>query len=125
MFKGLRTVIFRVQSEDLEKAKLWYTQLLGKSPYFDQPFYVGFNVGGFELGLNPTKEKILLGNNVETYLGVSDITISLQTALKLEAKVVSNIQDVGENIRVATIHDPFGNILGLIENPNFKIEKNI
>ena len=124
MFKGLRTVIFRVQTEDLEKAKLWYTKFLGKSPYFDQPFYVGFNIGGFEFGLNPTKEKIVLGNNVETYLGVANITTSLQTALKLGAKVVSNIQDVGDDIRVATISDPLGNILGLIENPNFKIEKN-
>ncbi len=51
MFQGLRTVIYA--ASDLQKAKEWYTQALGKEPYFDQPFYVGFNVGGYELGLDP------------------------------------------------------------------------
>ena len=50
-FHGLRTVVYKVS--DLEKAKTWYTAALGVKPYFDQPFYVGFNIGGFELGLDP------------------------------------------------------------------------
>jgi catechol 2,3-dioxygenase-like lactoylglutathione lyase family enzyme len=49
MFQGLRTVIYHV--DNLEKAKAWYTEVLGIKPYFDQPFYVGFNVGGYELEL--------------------------------------------------------------------------
>ena len=51
MFQGLRTVIYGVG--DLVGAKAWYSAVLGFEPYFDQPFYVGFNVGGFELGLDP------------------------------------------------------------------------
>ena len=51
MFQGLRTVIYPVS--DLEKAKAWYGQVLKSRPMFDKPFYVGFNVGGFELGLDP------------------------------------------------------------------------
>ena len=47
MFEGLRTVIYFVS--DIHKAKAWYTELLGKEPYFDEPFYIGFNVGGYEL----------------------------------------------------------------------------
>jgi catechol 2,3-dioxygenase-like lactoylglutathione lyase family enzyme len=43
MFQGLRTAIYHV--DDLDKAKAWYSAVLGKQPYFDQPFYVGFNVG--------------------------------------------------------------------------------
>jgi catechol 2,3-dioxygenase-like lactoylglutathione lyase family enzyme len=54
MFLGLRTAIYRVG--DITKAKDWYTSVLGFGPYFDQPFYVGFNVGGFELGLQPTED---------------------------------------------------------------------
>ncbi len=123
MFQGLRTVIFKIKPENLEKAKLWYSKLLGKSPYFDQKFYVGFNVGGFELGLNPTDEHIVIGNNVETYLGVYNIQSSMKMCMELEASMVSDVQDVGENIKVATIRDPFGNILGLIENPNFRHEQ--
>jgi hypothetical protein len=51
MILGLRTVAYH--TPDLTAAKGWYTQVVGHGPYFDQPFYVGFNVGGFELGLVP------------------------------------------------------------------------
>jgi len=50
-FLGLRTAIY--YAPDLAKAKSWYSRILGLEPYFDQPFYVGFNVGGYELGLDP------------------------------------------------------------------------
>ena len=52
MLLGLRTAIY--PAPDLVAAKKWYSDLLGIDPYFDQPFYVGFVVGGFELGLLPT-----------------------------------------------------------------------
>ena len=123
MFQGLRTVIYLVKPKDLDKAKQWYTKLFKKAPYFDQPFYVGFNVGGFEFGLNPSEEKITLGTNVQAYWGVSNIESAMQECLKLEARKKSDIQNVGDDIKVATICDPFGNILGLIENPCFKIEQ--
>ena len=49
MFLGLRTAAYYVS--DIEKGRDWYSSILGFAPYFDQPFYVGFNVGGYELGL--------------------------------------------------------------------------
>ncbi len=51
MILGLRTAID--PAPDLAAAKAWYARVLGVEPYFDQPFYVGFAVGGFELGLVP------------------------------------------------------------------------
>lgn len=51
MLLGLRTVVYPVK--DLAAAKEWYTKVLSQKPYFDQPFYAGFRVGGFELGLVP------------------------------------------------------------------------
>ena len=51
MLLGLRTAIYH--TPDIAAGKLWYTKVLGFPPYFDQPFYVGFNVGGYELGLSP------------------------------------------------------------------------
>ena len=51
MIKGLRTVIHH--GSDLAKTKAWYSRILERKPYFDQPFYVGYEVGGFELGLLP------------------------------------------------------------------------
>jgi catechol 2,3-dioxygenase-like lactoylglutathione lyase family enzyme len=62
MIQGLRTVIYHV--DDLQKAKVWYSAVLGREPYFDEPFYIGFNVGGYELGLDPSMEGISKGNNV-------------------------------------------------------------
>ena len=51
MVLGLGTVGYHVT--DLAAAKAWYTRAFGVAPYFDQPFYVGFDIGGYELGLNP------------------------------------------------------------------------
>jgi len=72
MLLGLRTAIYH--TPDIAAGKLWYTKVLGFPPYFDQPFYVGFNVGGFELGLTPDAE---LNNSRKAsagaYWGVKEI----------------------------------------------------
>jgi predicted enzyme related to lactoylglutathione lyase len=120
MFQGLRTVIYHV--EDLVKAKAWYTEAFAITPYFDEPFYVGFNVGGFELGLDPDMKGVTKGTNAVAYWGVQDIKVSYQRVLELGAQPYTEVQDVGGDIRVATVKDPFGNVLGLIENPHFKIQ---
>ena len=113
MLQGLRTTIYRV--DDLARATAWYGQLLGQTAYFNQPFYVGFNVGGYELGLIPD------GDSAGTYWGTADIDAEFAHAIAHGASVYSSIKDVGEGIRVASVKDPFGNIVGLIENPHFKL----
>ena len=119
-FHGLRTAIYR--APDLDKAKAWYARVLGIAPYFDQPFYVGFSVGGYELGLDPDASAPLAGSGgVIVYWGVSDATAAWERLLSLGATGRTAVQDVGEGIRVATVLDPFGNVLGIIENPHFKI----
>lgn len=117
MFKGLRTEIYQVR--DVEAAKTWYTRALGVAPYFDQPFYVGFNVGGFELGLQPDSPAETEVENVVAYWGVEDAQMALDHLLAAGASLKSKVQDVGEGIKVATVRDPFGNVFGIIENPNF------
>ena len=54
MFLGLRTVVY--SAPDLAASKAWWTEVLGVPPYFDEPFFVGFNPGGFELGLDPAAD---------------------------------------------------------------------
>ena len=68
MVLGLRTAIYPVP--DLAAGKAWYSRVLGREPYFDQPFYVGYAVGGFELGLVPDGSPGPGG--VQTYWGVAD-----------------------------------------------------
>lgn len=59
---------------DLNAAKEWYSKVLGITPYFDQPFYVGFNVAGYELGLQPEESNDgPKGNNTVTYWGVDNV----------------------------------------------------
>ncbi len=76
MIQGLRTTIYKVG--DLEQAKKWYSDLLKLQPYFDEPFYVGFNVGGFELGLDPDVEGVTAGNNTLVYWGVKNTQKSFE-----------------------------------------------
>ena len=121
MFQGLRTVIYHV--DDLEKAKAWYAEVLGQKPYFDEPFYVGFNVGGFELGLDPDMKGVTRGSSAVAYWGVKNIDASYKRVLELGAQKHTEVQEVGGGIRVATVADHFGNIFGIIENPHFKIEE--
>jgi predicted enzyme related to lactoylglutathione lyase len=121
MILGLRTVGYRVPEDKLEEAKAWYTKAVGVAPYFDQPFYVGFEVGGFELGLLPDGNQGHGGTRA--YWGTTDIRAEVDRLLGIGATVVEPIQDVGENILVCTLGDPFGNTFGVIENPHFDSRK--
>lgn len=121
MFLGLRTVIYHVN--DLDKAKAWYTQAAGVSPYFDHACYVGFNVGGYELGLDPVaSDKAVVPGSVIAHWGVANIKESLARLLELGAEPHMDVQDVGEGVLMAVVRDPFGNLLGIIENPHFSLE---
>lgn len=124
MLLGLRTVVYH--ANDLEGAKAWYAKVLGFAPYFDEPFYVGFNVGGYELGLNPDASKVKKGGgSTLAYWGVADAEAAYTRLLKLGASPHEDVQDVGERIRVASVIDPFGNIFGVIENPHFPLAEGV
>ena len=112
---GLRTVIYQVP--DVERAKAWYSRALDIPPYFDEPSYVGFNVGGFELGLRPGPRGTSGRQGVVAYWGVENADVALARLLELGARENEPVQDVGGGVRVATVRDPFGNVLGIIESP--------
>ena len=117
MIVGLRTVIY--PAPDLAAAKAWYAVMLGQPPYFDEPFYVGFSVGGFELGLIPDGEPGI--NGAQALWGVANADLALTRLLALGASLLEAVTDVGGGIRAAAVKDPFGNRFGIIENPNFKL----
>jgi predicted enzyme related to lactoylglutathione lyase len=122
MFLGLRTAAYQVK--DLGKAKAWYSNVLGVQPYFDQPFYVGFKVGGYELGLVPDPNAAAARQPAGiAYWGVDDAQSAYKRLIELGATGQESIQDVGDGIFIGAVHDPFGNTLGIIQNPNFKIEE--
>ena len=114
MILGLGTAIYPVT--DLAHAKEWYAKVLQRQPYFDQPFYVGFNVGGFELGLDPNASA---SGAAVAYWGVEDARAAYDRLIELGATAHHDVQEVGGGIKVASVRDPFGNVLGIIENPHF------
>ena len=120
LFLGLRTAIYAV--DDVASAKEWYTKILGVPPYFDEPFYVGFNIGGYELGLHPgaggTAAKT---ESVVAYWGVEDAHAAMKRLLTFGAVLHEEVTDVGEGILVGKVKDPFGNIFGIIKNPHFTV----
>ena len=120
MVKGLGTVIYHVP--DLDRAKAWYAAAFGQTPYFEQPFYVGFNIGGYELGLDPDpgSGRSGAGGSV-AYWRVDAIDDAVRHFVRAGGTVASAAQDVGEGIKVAQIADPFGNLIGLLENPHFRL----
>jgi predicted enzyme related to lactoylglutathione lyase len=122
MIAGLATVIYRVT--DLDRAKAWYSSAFQRAPYFDQPFYVGFSIGGYELGLDPDPSggKTGPGGSV-AYWRVASLDAAVAHFVASGAAVVAAAQEVGEGIKVATVSDPFGNLIGLIENPQFALPK--
>lgn len=117
---GLRTVAYKV--EDLEKAKKWYGSLFQTEPYFDEPFYVGFNIEGFELGLQPTDVLSDINEaNTLTYWGVENIEEAYKDCLEKGATEHEKPTNVGGDLMIASVIDPWKNIIGLIYNPYFKL----
>ena len=117
---GLRTTAYFVG--DIDKAKEWYSKVFNTKPYFDEPFYVGFNIQGYELGLMPDGiEKKDQKASVLSYWGVKDIQKEFDRIIELGAEVHEKPTNVGGELMVASFYDPWGNIIGIIYNPYFKL----
>jgi len=113
---GLRTAIY--PSPDLAAAKAWWTELLGAPPYFDEPFYVGYDVGGYELGLLPDADP---ADGALVYWGVADVASAVAAAVAAGALMHSPVAEVGGGIVTATVRSPQGSIVGFIFNPHFSL----
>lgn len=111
MFQTLRTIVYPVP--DLASAKAWWSELLGSAPYFDEPFYVGFDVFGNEVGLVPgTAEQ-----SPTAYWRVSDVAATYQKMLHSGATAHEQPHEVGGGIITAAVRDDAGNLIGVISVP--------
>lgn len=117
---GIRTTIYKVT--EVEKATEWYTKAFGVDPYFVKPFYVGFNIAGYELDIHPdTTPASEKSDNVLSYWGVEEVASVYAHLLSLGATELEKPTNVGGEIVVAAVKDPWGNAVGLIYNPEFKL----
>lgn len=114
---GIRSVIYKVS--DLAVAKAFYQSAVGKPPYFDEPYYVGFDLDGQELGLDPDVSSLQPGpGGAVAFWHVVDIgAVFTRLVGDLGGSPVEVPHDVGGGIQVAVVGDPFDNLLGLIQMP--------
>ena len=118
--KGLRTAIYHVA--DMVAAKAWYAKAFMTEPYFDEPFYIGFNIGGYELGLHPEQNPTIdKPPSAVAYWASQEVEADYARLLALGATAHEEPQNVGGELVVASVRDPWGNIIGLIYNPDFKL----
>src|ERR1700686_2346663 len=109
----LQSIVHPVRA--LEAAKAIHTALLGTEPHTDQPYYVGFNVGGVEIGLDPHGHEKGATAPVP-YIRVADLDAALTEVQEAGATLAGKPQDVGGGRRIATVTDADGNTLGLIQS---------
>jgi predicted enzyme related to lactoylglutathione lyase len=112
MTEGVKAIIHPVK--DLAKAKTLYSTLLGVEPLMDQPYYVGFNIGGLDFGLDPNGHSQGMTGPV-SYWQVDDIAATLKALLDAGAEAVQDVKDVGGGKLVASVKDADGNMIGLLQ----------
>ena len=111
--QGIQTVLHPVS--DLERAKTVYAALLGVPPQTDSAYYVGFEAAGQQIGLVPSGGPQSMTSPV-AYWHVPDIEAKLAEVTAAGATVKESAHDVGGGRLVATVTDPDGNVLGLLQD---------
>ena len=112
--QGIKTILHPVS--DLAMAKPVYTALIGIPPQADAPYYVGYDAEGQHIGLVPGGGPQGMTSPV-AYWHVSDIEAKLAEVTAAGATVKEPVRNVGGGRLVATIADPDGNVLGLLQDP--------
>ena len=112
MTEGVKTILYPVG--DLATAKHLFGALLGAQPYMDEPYYVGFSAAGQDIGLDPHGHRKGMTTPV-AYCHVEDIHRSLTELLDAGAQAHQDVKDVGGGKLVASVKDPDGNVIGLIQ----------
>src|SRR4051794_648351 len=114
MTAGMKTMIYPVK--DLDAAKRLYSGLLGVAPAQDEVYYVGFQVDGRDVGLDPNGHRKGMTGPVG-YWHVDDIDDKLATLVAAGAEIQQPVTDVGGGRRIATLRDADGNPIGLLQDP--------
>ncbi len=112
MTSGLRTITYPVR--DLAAAKQLYGTLFGVTPYMDEAYYVGFNVGGHDVGLDPNGHSQGMTGPV-SYWHVDNINQSLAAILEAGAVTEQLVRDVGGGALIARVKDADGNVTGIFQ----------
>jgi len=103
-------------TSDVEAAKKALTALFGKQPDIDEPYYVGYEVDGRQVGLDPGGAAKGMTGPVP-YWNVADIDATIAALEATGATVTQAPTDVGGGNLIATVTDADGNTIGLGQAP--------
>jgi predicted enzyme related to lactoylglutathione lyase len=110
MTHGIKTFLYPVK--DSARSKAFYSMLWGIEPHTDGPYYVGFKVGDQEIGL-------VAGGGLASpigYVHVADIQKTIQSLFDAGATIGQEVKNVGGGRLVASVKDPDGNVIGLLQS---------
>ncbi|MDQ7876952.1 VOC family protein [Microbacterium sp. QXD-8] len=122
MLRGFATISY--YAVDLDAASRWYAEVLGIEPYFVTPAYIEFRVGDYEheLGIIDAQYRPPMPDGPAGAVmqwAVDDVHASLARLLELGATEYQPVIERGHGFSTAAVVDPFGNILGIMENPHY------
>lgn len=106
MANEIRLIVFPIR--DIGNTTRFYSRFLGKEPYIESPYYVGYKVGDLEVGLDPNSTVGPIA-----YIDVEDIVATLEEMTEAGAEIVKDIQDVGNGLLITQVVDANGNVVGL------------
>jgi predicted enzyme related to lactoylglutathione lyase len=126
--RGMATVSF--WADDVPAAAAWYGQLLGVEPYFvrptaQNPQYIEFRLGDYqhELGIISSDFKQpdapTQPGGAVLYWHVDDVQVMLDKVIAMGATAYQPLVQREAGFVTASVLDPFGNILGLMQNPHY------
>ena|SRR5437763_1618279 len=114
MTSAMKTILYPVK--DIGAAKGLYRELLGVEPTVDEAYYVGFDVDGQHVGLDPNGHSKGMPGALP-YCHVDDLNKTLAALVEAGAEPHQPVTDVGGGKLIATVKDPDGNVIGLLQDP--------
>jgi predicted enzyme related to lactoylglutathione lyase len=131
MFRGPATL--NLYAADMPAAIAWYSELFGSEPYFRRPeegptAYAEWRIGdlGTEVGIIDAAwapYPVGSASGAVLHWAVEDVEVAYRHLLELGATSVQGPTPRGEGFVTASAVDPFGNVLGVMENPHYEQQR--
>ena len=113
MIKSIKSIVYPSANIDADVA--FWTKVLGKEPYFNEHYYVGFRMDGYELGLDPNAISEGVTQPV-TYWDVADIEEEVAKLVALGMTLHEPIQELSSGVKIAKLKDTAGYMFGLVSS---------
>ncbi len=114
MSRGIKTILF--PTSDIEATKQLFTQLFSTKPFVDEPYYVGFQIGDIQVGIDPTGEDRGM-TGATPFFEVDDIRAAVDELRASGADLVEDVRGVGGGKQIAMLSDSEGSMIGLAQTP--------